>query len=352
MIILTQLLKLLYFGLQFKPLTSLSVFRLSTYSVEIYQSKFKNDWNAFVGHSKNGTFLFHRDFMEYHQHRFEDYSLMVFKNEELVALLPANRVGDELHSHQGLTYGGLLLSKEVRSEIVLNIYESVLSFLYGRNINVLYLKEIPSIYCVIPSDEIRYLNFILNAQLYRRDTLSVIDNQHRLRFSDSRVEGVKRANKQALQVVNDDDFKTFWNHILTINLKHKHDAIPVHSLEEILYLKQKFPEHIKQFNVYHHGNIVAGATIFETEQVAHCQYISGNSDKNRLGSLDFLHDYLINAVYANKRYFDFGTSNENNGKHINKGLQFWKEGFGARTITQDFYCIKTQNVSLLKSVLI
>ncbi len=324
---------------------------MNIYSVEIYQPKFKSVWNAFVTQSKNATFLFQREFIEYHKDRFNDFSLMVFKKEKLVALLPANKVGNELHSHQGLTYGGLLLSKDIRFESVLNSFETLLKFLHKQNIASLYVKETPSIYHQFPSEEVCYLNFILNAELLRRDTLSVIDNQSRLNFSKSRIEGIKRADKHGLKVVNDDDFETFWNSILKINLKNKHGANPVHSVEEIIYLKNKFPNNIKQFNVYHEQQIVAGATIFETEQVAHCQYISGNDDKNTLGSLDVLHDYLINSVYYDKRYFDFGTSNENRGKNINEGLQFWKEGFGARTMTQDYYKIDTNNYPDLKTVL-
>lgn len=324
---------------------------MKDYNIVKYSLEYKAIWNSFVAKSKNGTFLFHRDFMEYHQDRFDDFSLMVFKKEKLVALLPANRVGDELHSHQGLTYGGLLLLKDIRFENVLQSFEALLKFLDEQNIKTLYIKEIPSIYHHIPSEEIRYINFILKAELLRRDTLSVIDNQNKLKFSSSRNEGIKRANKHGLQIVNDDDFEVFWNNILKITLKNKHNANPVHSLEDILNLKKKFPKNIKQFNVYQENQIVAGATIFETQHVAHCQYISGNDDKNTLGSLDFLHDYLINEFYSDKRYFDFGTSNENNGKNINEGLQFWKEGFGARTITQDFYKIETKNFKQLKTVL-
>ena len=323
---------------------------MTDYSVEIYQSKFKSVWNAFVSHSKNATFLLQRDFMEYHQDRFEDFSLIIFKKKKLVALLPANRVENDLHSHQGLTYGGFLLSKDVRFEIVLNSFKALLQFLNEQKIISLYIKEIPSIYHHMPSEEIRYLNFILKAELIRRDTLSVIDTKNRMKFSGSRCEGIKRAQKNNLRIVEDADFEAFWNSILNVNLKMKHDASPVHSLEDILYLKQKFPNNIKQFNVYHKDKIVAGATIFETSQVAHCQYISGNEDKNTLGSLDILHDYLIHTVYSDKRYFDFGTSNENSGKNINEGLQFWKEGFGARTITQDFYKIDTKGYSALKTV--
>ncbi|RXJ49395.1 GNAT family N-acetyltransferase [Gelidibacter gilvus] len=324
---------------------------MKAYSIEQYQPKFKSDWDNFVASSKNATFLFYRDFMEYHQDRFEDFSLMVYKKEKLVALLPANRVGDEIHSHQGLTYGGLVLSKNSRFENVLHSFEMLLKFLYEKNITTLYIKEIPSIYHQIPSQEIHYLNFILKAKLIRRDTLSVIDNQNKLKFSGSRLEGIKRAQKHALTIEATNDFENFWNAILQPNLDKKHNANPVHSLEEIEYLKEKFPNNIHQFNVYHQGKIVAGATIFETKNVAHCQYISGNDDKNTLGSLDALHDYLINKVYDKKRYFDFGTSNENNGKNMNAGLQFWKEGFGARTMTQDFYKIDTKNYNALKSVL-
>lgn len=324
---------------------------MKEYSIVPYQPKFKSVWNNFVATSKNATFLFHRDFMEYHQDRFEDFSLMVFKKEKLVALLPANRVGDEIHSHQGLTYGGLLLSKNIRFEDVLQSFEMLLKFLDGQKITTLYIKEIPSIYHQMPSEEIHYLNFILKAELIRRDTLSVIDNRSRLRFSGSRLEGIKRAKKHHLQIKQDDDFEIFWNVILIPNLDKKHNANPVHSLEEILDLKEKFPKNIQQYNVYHDDKIVAGATIFETKNVAHCQYISGDDDKNTLGSLDALHDYLITTVYSKKRYFDFGTSNENNGENINAGLQFWKEGFGARTLTQDFYKIDTKNYNALISVL-
>lgn len=289
--------------------------------------------------------------MEYHQDRFEDFSLMLFYKQKLIGLLPANRIDNELHSHQGLTYGGLLLPKSVRFEVVLKGFVALLKFLEAQQIESLYIKEMPSIYCKIPSEELEYFNFILKAQLLRRDTLSVIDVRHRLKFSSGRIEGINRGIKHNLKIVEDDSFEAFWKTILEVNLKDKHSARPVHSLEEIIQLKQKFPQNIKQFNVYKGEKLVAGATIFEASQVAHCQYISGDADKNQLGSLDFLHEHLINKVYSHKAYFDFGTSNENDGKNVNQGLQFWKEGFGARTVTQDFYKIAVKNYPLLESVL-
>lgn len=324
---------------------------MRAYSIEIYHPKFKSAWNAFVSHSKNATFLFERDFMEYHQDQFDDFSLMLFKRGKLVGLLPANRVQNTLYSHQGLTYGGVLLSADIKFETVLQGFELLLKFLYEHHIQELYIKEIPAIYHHIPSQELDYLYYVLNAQLERREVLSVIDINNKLKFSNSRLEGIKRAQKYRLRIVNDDNFEAFWNTVLKPNLYAKHHVAPVHSLKEILYLKKMFPDHIKQFNVYHDQQLVAGATIFETPLVAHCQYISGNTEKNTLGSLDALHNYLINDVYTRKRYFDFGTSSKNNGEHINNGLHFWKEGFGARTMTQDYYKIETKNYNHLNMVL-
>ena len=50
--------------------------------------------------------------MEYHADRFTDYSLLVYDGNKLLALLPANRSGDVLYSHAGLTYGGVIARRQ------------------------------------------------------------------------------------------------------------------------------------------------------------------------------------------------------------------------------------------------
>src|SRR5690606_556099 len=95
-----------------------------------YQPKYKTQWDHFVSKAKNATFLFYRDFMEYHQDRLEDYSLMVFDDEKLISIIPANNIGSMLHSHQGLTYGGLVITPETKLKAFLEIFRSVLMYLY------------------------------------------------------------------------------------------------------------------------------------------------------------------------------------------------------------------------------
>ncbi len=309
-------------------------------------------WNDFIVKAKNATFLFNRDFMDYHKDRFKDHSLLVFKDEKLVAVLPANKTDNTLHSHQGLTYGGLVFTDKLKFNTVLHVFKAVLKHLDKLNIKRLNIKLIPSIYTAIPNDELSYLMYLTKAVLTRRDALAVIDNKSIPKVSKDRVEGYKRGLKQGLVIKEETNFDAFWNTILIPNLKAKHNANPVHSLTEITSLKQEFAKRIRQFNVYKDEVLVAGTTIFESELVAHSQYISGNNQKNELGSLDYLHYYLINSVFKDKRYFDFGISNENNGTQVNKGLQYWKEGFGARTITQDFYSVPTNSYKMLDSVMI
>lgn len=325
---------------------------MKNYTVRRYTSEDFAVWNAFVSDSKNGTFLFHRNFMEYHTDRFQDFSLLVFDAEKLVSVIPANRVGETVFSHQGLTYGGFVFHSTIKLGQVLEIAQSVLQFLNTNGISTFQLKLIPSIYNSYFSEEIEYALFLTNAKLIRRDCLSVIDMTKPFSFSKTRKESIRRGEKNNLVIKEELEFDLFWDEILIPNLHKKHNAKPVHAAAEIISLQQKFPENIRHFNLYYQDKIVAGTTIFVTDKVAHPQYISGNEQKNELGSLDFLYNYLVKEVFKDKNFFDFGPSHEDNGKKINEGILFWKESFGAKTTVQDYYEVNTSNFSLLDTILI
>ena len=290
--------------------------------------------------------------MEYHADRFQDYSLIVFENQKWVAVLPANIVENTLNSHQGLTYGGLIYDEKLKLESVIVVFKTILEFLKDNQISKLNIKTIPNIYHKKPAEEIKYALFLANSKLTRCDSLSVLDLSKNNEIASGRIEGIKKGQKFNLEIREVEDLESFWNQILIPNLLAKHNAKPVHDLSEISYLKKMFPDNIRQFNVYQNNEIVAGTTIFETETVAHVQYISGNNTKSQNGSLDFLFHYLISNIFKNNPFFDFGTSNENDGRKLNSGLNFWKESFGASTIVQEFHEIDTKNFDLLNNFLI
>ena len=320
---------------------------MSNYRVEKYTKENRLAWDTFISGAKNATFLFARDFMEYHSDRFTDYSLLVYKDDMLYALLPANIVGDKLYSHKGLTYGSLVLSKSAKLLYTFEAFKALLAFLNANAISTLELRNIPTFYNTMPSDELSYFLFKANATLIKRDALMVIDTSTKIKFQKNRREGINKAKRNGLTIAVDDNFEGFWNEILIPNLQKKHGIAPVHSLEEIQLLATKFPDNIKQVNVYKDNVIVAGTTLFLTKTTIHPQYVSGNSDKNAYGSLDLAYDYIINHFDSSKRYFDFNISSEQNGEALNSGLIFWKESCGARTYVADNYLIDTACYKIL-----
>ena len=280
--------------------------------------------------------------MDYHKNRFEDFSLMVYKDSVLYALLPANRVDTTVYSHQGLTYGSFILQDSAKLLYSFEAFKKILEFLSSEGIYKLDFRVIPTFYNSMPSDELEYFLFKAGAKLQKRDVIMTIDYHHKLRFQKNRREGINKAIRNGLSVKVDDNFDAFWNEILIPNLSKKHHTSPVHTLAEIKLLASRFPKNIVQVNVYKDEKIVAGTTVFLTKTTVHPQYVSGNEDKNNIGSIDLLYDFIIDEFKEGKQYFSFNTSSEENGKLINKGLIFWKEGCGARTHLFNNYLINTE----------
>ena len=322
------------------------------FSVKTYTNSYKAEWNSFVDSSKNATFLFKREFMDYHSDRFQDSSLLIFYDSELIALFPSNTKDKQVYSHQGLTYGGLIVKNDIKFLRYLELFSFLLKYFNDKSIEKIFIKQIPTIYNSNFNGELDYLAFICEAKIHRRDIISVIDMKNKNKLSKDRIQGYKRGLRNKLEIKDDDNFDKFWNSILIPTLSNKHSVSPTHSLDEIRKLKIAFDSNIKQFNVFHNGQIVAGATIFITKNVAHVQYIGSNSDKNSLGSLDFLFYKLINEFFCDYDYFDFGNSHEQQGMKVNKGLNYWKEGYGARSLIQDYYEIKASNFKKLDDLLV
>ena len=286
--------------------------------------------------------------MDYHKDRFEDFSLLIYKGERLYALLPANINDDVVYSHQGLTYGSFVLQDSAKLKSTFLAFKEVLKFLFEERIKKLDIRIIPTFYNSLPSDELEYILYKAEASLVKRDVILLIDYQNKLRFQKNRREGINKAKRKGLLVKVDGDYEKFWNEILIPNLKEKYNTSPVHSLDEIKLLAARFPKHIKQVNVYQDDKIVAGTTLFLTKNVVHPQYISGNENKNELGSLDLLMNDVFDHFKEGRNYFSFNTSSEENGKLLNEGLLFWKESCGARPLIFNNYEINTDTYRTLE----
>lgn len=301
-----------------------------------YNSSKKGEWNDFLCTSKNGTFLFNRDYMDYHKHRFLDNSLMIYKDQDLVALFPANMANNCLVSHGGLTYGGLITDKRMNASLMLKIVNNIVNYSKNKDLNEIVYKAIPYIYHLIPSDEDLYALFINGAKLFRRDASSTIYLRDKIAFNKKRIHIIKKAQSCKIKVKESDDFGSFWG-ILKSNLFKKHRKEPVHSLHEIEYLYEKFPQNIRLFASYIDDCMLGGVVIYESTNVAHVQYMASDPSNTVPGSLDIIISYLVEKYSTGKNFFDFGISTEKEGTYLNEGLIFFKESFGARATAYDSY---------------
>jgi len=294
-------------------------------------------WNQFVAESKNGTFLLHRDYMDYHADRFKDYSLMFYQEGNLYALLPANAEDNVFCTHRGLTYGGVILSEKATAASVQQLFRELNDYLKQLGFTRVVYKPVPHIFHRIPAEEDLYaLTSVCDARIIDRSISSTIEMSHPLKWNRDRRYGVNKAYKNGIQVGESNDWDGFWE-VLEFNLKHKYDARPVHSVQEIKLLHSRFPQQIRLFTATKDGQVLGGSVIYVTPEVVHSQYISANLEGKRLRVIDALFDFILHECEWDARYFDFGTSNEDDGRLLVEPLIYQKEGFGGRGICFDWY---------------
>jgi hypothetical protein len=286
-------------------------------------------WNHLVNQSRNGTFMVNRAYMDYHADRFNDASIMIEKDQKIIALLPANRVHETIISHGGLTFGGLVLSPKVGASEVLEIFTQLNAYWHNQGIKKVIYKPVPHIYHRIPSEEDLFVLHRLGAKPIRVDLSTTIQQSQRLPLSKGRKHALGKAKKAGIEIRKSDDYAAFWA-MLSANLESRHEAKPTHSLQEISLLASRF-SNIQLTMAYIHNTPVAGVVMYDYGQVAHTQYIGLTDAARETGALDALLEHLISEVYVATPFFNFGISTCNNGQYFNEGLAAQKEMFGGRT---------------------
>ncbi len=309
------------------------------FRIKKYSESDRNIWNDFLLTCKNYHFMFNRDFIEYHSDRFKDHSLIILdEKDKIVALLPGNLTDRTFYTHQGLTFGGFLINKNIHASDLLEIFEILKLYLKEEGIEKIIYKCIPTIYHQYPAQEDLYVLFINNAKLYRRDISSSINIEDGFKYSKGRKWGINKAKKEGVICKLLDHPSEVWSLIREVLSEH-YSTTPVHTETEIDYLKQKFPNNIKVYAAFLNEVIISAAITFETDQVVHTQYLACGKTGRDICALDLLIDFIISESKKYAKIFDFGISNENNGRYLNNGLISQKESFGARAIVHDFYSV-------------
>lgn len=306
--------------------------------IKRYETSQADAWDDLVLKSKNGIFLFERDYLDYHNDRFVDHSLVISKNEKVIALFPANQNGEEIYSHGGLTFGSLIMSFDLKATETLEIFILIKEYYSNLGFKKIIYKAIPSIFHKYPSEEDLYALFRMDAVLIRRDISSVIDLKDKIRFSETKRQSVTKCLKNNISFVENENFEEYWK--LLTEVLSKFNTKPVHSLEEIAKLKLSFPKNIRLFEARNEGELIAGIVVYDFGKVVHTQYMANSQEGRKIGALDFVNHNLIEQIFNYREYYSFGISTESQGRELNSGLIQQKEMMGARGIAIDFYAIQ------------
>lgn len=307
------------------------------FEIKRYTPQDKTIWDQYVSKARNATFLFYRDYMDYHSNRFHDYSLMFFKNGRLHSLLPAHSSDDTFFSHLGLTYGGLIMDINVTIAETCQLFECLNNYLRLKGFRHVQYKAIPWIYHQVPSEEDLYALFWkCGAKLLARNVGTTIFIQQNLKWRRNHLRQLKKARLNGITVQRGADIAEFWP-VLEQHLWQRYQSKPVHSLAEMQLLQSRFPNNIIQYNAYKEGHIVGGITIYLSHNVVHAQYSSGNAEGMALGAMEIIYDKIMHEDYPNYAYLDLGSSTEQECSVINEGLISFKEGYGGRAVVYDTY---------------
>lgn len=316
---------------------------MDTISIERYSPAQRAEWDDFVVRSRNGTFLLQRGYMDYHSDRFRDCSWMAYQNGKLRAILPAN-IDDAgtLHSHQGLTYGGWITPVgHLDGEDLLEIFGQTIEVWHKEGIKELDYKRIPYIYSKTPADEDLYALFRLGAVRTGCGLSSAIDLRDGIAFNQMQRRHLRKSRALPLTISEETNVAPFMG-LLTDCLQERHGVNPVHTCGEMQMLRDRFPQNIRAFVLKLDGEAApqAGVCVYDTETVAHAQYIATTPQARKLNLLTPLFHHLISEVFAGRRYFDFGISTEDNGNYLNTGLLRQKFSYGGTGVTYDRYSLK------------
>lgn len=307
------------------------------FEIRRYTPEHVDEWNQFVAESKNGVFLFDRRYMDYHSDRFCDHSLMFYSDGRLLAVLPAHQSGDTLCSHNGLTYGGLVMSPRLTVVQTMHLFREMNEYLRSQGIRHVSYKAIPWIYHRLSAEEDLYaLYHECHARIVARDFATNIYLSAGVRWERVRRRGIVRARNAGVVVERSNHYEAFWQ-VLADNLMNKYGVKPVHSLLEIELLHGRFPQNIQLYQAVREGKVLGGVVLYISSQVVHAQYSSASPEGKKLGVIDLLYDQIFKD-YRDYPYFDFGRSTEHpDGSGLNENLVFQKEGYGGRGLCYDIY---------------
>ncbi|WP_282038078.1 hypothetical protein [Saccharicrinis aurantiacus] len=308
------------------------------FEIREYNPCLKKQWDSLIMESDLPSFMLLRDYLEYHQYKYTELSLMYYKKNKLIAVIPGNTVNNTFYSHQFISYGGIIAKRNCSLFDLEIIYEDLEVYLLKRKITNIQIKLAPFYYYESQS---QVQDYILSKK--RIDNLSTkigcFINTSKHIFPKSSIEK-RKLNLGLFNIGVSENYSEFWT-VLDKNLWEMHQTKPVHNIEEITKLKQLFPSFISLFTINDKidNSIQSGCILFKERNTLRIPYIATSIEGRKNRATHALY-YSIVEYYKNSfGYIDFG--NINTEERINRGLLNMKERFGASIYKSSIYTYNT-----------
>jgi hypothetical protein len=309
--------------------------------VVAYTAEHEAQWDEFCARSVNATLLHSRRFLSYHGDRFTDRSCLLLDSGKLVGVFPAAHSSQgsaaQLTSHPGATFGGIVHQGWLTGTRMLQGLSTLGDWYASRGVEKLLYKAVPYFHCKVPAQDDSYALFRLGGKRVRCDLSCTVDLASGTPVSDRRRRSLKKAQSRVTISWERERLHALWN-VICENLSRKHGAKPVHSVEELSLLCDRFPDENKVCAALAEGRVVAGVILFNSIRAWHAQYIAADETGYQISALDAVFASVLEAArVAEARYFDFGISNEDQGMTLNEGLFRFKSEFGGGGTVHEFY---------------
>ncbi len=123
-----------------------------------------------------------------------------------------------------------------------------------------------------------------------------------------------------------------------MNLAERHGTHPVHSLDEISLLHERFPGKIVLITAEIDSALVGGTLLFVMGPVLRMQYTATTRQGRAVSATDAMIEHAIQlACERGCTFFDFGGCTRDEGRDLDQDLYYFKASFGGGGIVYEQY---------------
>ncbi len=308
-----------------------------------YTPEYKEEWDAFVEKSNNGTMFHLQRFFDYHpQGRFNWHHLMFIDKGKIVAVLPGTLEDGLFESPIGASYGSIV-TEDVKFKTAMELVSTLLDYGRKNGIKEFLLTAAPIIYEDYPNQNLEFA-MLWQGFSYQLHYISSAIKLDKERDIISRFQATVRRNirkslrNEDIRVEVNDRYDEFYP--ILLKNKARHGVKPTHSLEELYRLKELLPDKLKLFMVYLKDKPIGGSLMFyPNKNVALCFYNMLLYEYAQYKPIQrVMYELVKDATESGYRYVDIGVSQDTKAENPmtpSMSLIDFKEKFDAKTIMRN-----------------